>query len=252
MPNLQHLRVTEPFADCAVIALNSPPSNIIGFEMMSELNTVLDQIASFSCLVLISGLPHFSTGVDVSIHAPDLVPRMLHDFHSVLRKIYSFEGVIASVLNGYTLGGGLELTICGDFLFAERDAQLGFPEIKLACFPPLASVLLPLWLGRRGRSLILSGDTISGDYAAQLGLIDRVIHVNRFEFAESFVSDFHKSSSIHAIKTTKRFLREQSGFNFEESLKQAEAVYLTELMRSGDSAEAVQAFLEKRPPRFSS
>jgi cyclohexa-1,5-dienecarbonyl-CoA hydratase len=251
MFTLQHLRVTEPFAGCAIVGLNSPPSNILGFEIMDELNRLLDNIAAFSCVVIVSDLSHFSTGVDVSIHAPDLVGQMMREFHSILRKIYSFEGLFASVLNGYALGGGLELAICGDLVFAEPDAQLGFPEIKLACFPPLASIALPRWLGRRGTSLILSGERISSDYAMQIGLIDRVIDVDRFRFAEGFIADFYQSASIHAIKTTKRFLRGQTGFNFEENLKMAEAVYLSELMKTGDPDEAVKAFLEKRPPHFS-
>lgn len=245
----QHLRITQPSRDSAIVALNSPPSNIIGFEMMGELNALLDDISSFSCVVLISDLPDFSTGVDVKIHTPDLVDQMLRDFHTVIRKLYGFEGMVASILNGYALGGGLELAICSDLIFADRKAQLGFPEIKLACFPPVASVLLPRWLGRRGTALVLSGENISAEDAAQLGLVDRIIDEDRFTVADGFVPHFDQFSA-HAVKTTKRMLRNLSGLDFAEALQKAETVYLTELLKSNDPSEAVQAFLQKHPPKF--
>jgi len=234
----------------ARIAIHRAPSNIVDFELMEELSRALDQAVLCAVLIISSTLPHFSMGVDIKIHTPDLVPEMLSRFHEVIRKLYHFPGITVCVLHGYALGGGLELGLCCDLLLAEENTQLGFPEIRLACFPPVAAVLLPRRIGRRAAELLICGETIPAERALVLGLIDRVFQEND---RERFVAEFMAKITMHsfdAIRALKKAMRQSDDFDFDGALSRAEDVYRSDLLQSPDLVEGVEAFLQKRPAKF--
>ena len=225
--------------------LNHAPSNILDFSFMDELSSALDDAAGVPLLMLTSGQPHFSSGVDVRIHTRELSPRMLGSFHEVIRKLYHHDGITVSLLHGNTLGGGMELALVCDFIFGRTDTVLGFPEIKLGCFPPVASVLLPRKIGSKGCKYLYGGDMLSAVAAEELGLIEAVFAESAEELLESI-----QQHSLAAMTILKRVLRRTAGFDFNAELATAENVYLKDLLRTEDMAEGVAAFLEKRKPRF--
>ena len=241
------LTITEKVAQ---IEMHRAPSNILEFEMMTELAQALDQVSECSVLLLSSALPHFSMGVDIKVHTPDKVPEMLEKFHAVIRRIYHFGGVSLCLLHGYALGGGLELALPCDFLFAEKESRLGFPEIRLACFPPVAAVLLPHTIGRRGYPLLFTGETIPASEALAMGIVDKIFDK---ENRDSFLKDFLQKNSAYsydALHSLKKVIRNSSGFDFDEELAYAEKVYIQELLQSPDMAEGINAFLQKRPAKY--
>src|ERR1700752_4682489 len=85
------------------IELSHKPLNIIDFEMMSELSDALDEASSSSILILTTSLQNFSAGVDVKIHTPDQVPKMLDRFHNVIRKLFHFPGMTICAIRGHAL-----------------------------------------------------------------------------------------------------------------------------------------------------
>jgi cyclohexa-1,5-dienecarbonyl-CoA hydratase len=229
----------------AHIRLSRPPSNIIDFEVMDLLSEAIDKAGASSILILSSAGENFSLGVDVKIHTPEFSPMMLEKFHKVIRKLYRFAGISIAVLNGYALGGGMELALVCDFIFAQNRAKLGFPEIRLACFPPVATILLPRKIGGRAAPLLYTGETLVATEAARIGLIEAVFDENPEELIENI-----KRNSFSGLRLLKRTLRRTSGFDFDAELLRAEEIYLRELLTTPDMAEGVQAFLEKRAPRF--
>src|SRR5688572_23674876 len=91
----------EVHKDETFLRLNSPPSNILDFEVMRQLSTALDEANNVPILILSSGLENFSLGVDVRIHTPELSDAMLKHFHDLIRKIYYHSGITISIVNGY-------------------------------------------------------------------------------------------------------------------------------------------------------
>ncbi|MCI0612742.1 enoyl-CoA hydratase/isomerase family protein [bacterium] len=225
------------------IELSHPPLNIIDFEMMSELSDALDNANSASFLILSSSLQHFSAGVDVKIHTPDQVPEMLDRFHKVIRKLYHYPGITISAIHGHALGGGMELALCCDVILADRNSSIGFPEITLACFPPVAAILLP----RSAQWLLFSGESITAQRAYELGIINQ-LYEDESELKK--IIDGFKSLSADAVRSLKSAIRKTSSFDFDQALAEAERVYKEELLKSPDGLEAVKSFLEKRPPKF--
>ncbi len=229
----------------AHIRLNSVPSNILDFEMMNGLSNALERAENSSILIVSSTAENFSLGVDVKIHTPDLSPGMLQNFHDVIRKLYHYRGISIAVLNGYALGGGMELALVCDFIFAQSGTKLGFPEIRLACFPPVAALLLPRKIGGRASSFLLTGETMEATRAEQIGLIEGLFEENPEELIEQI-----KQNSFSAMMLLKKALRSTSDFDFEQELRAVEEIYLKELLTMRDMSEGVKAFLEKRSPHF--
>ena len=229
----------------ARIRLNSPPSNILDIEMMNQLSEALESSADSAILILSSSAENFSLGVDVKIHTPELSPSMLKNFHEVIRKLYHHRGISIAVLNGYALGGGMELALVCDFIFAQNRTKLGFPEIRLACFPPVAAVLLPRKIGGGASNLLFTGETLEASLAARMGLIEGIFD----DHPEALIKNI-KRNSFSAMMLLKKTLRCTGGFDFDAELLRAEEIYLKELLTTHDMSEGVNAFLEKRLPRF--
>jgi cyclohexa-1,5-dienecarbonyl-CoA hydratase len=214
--------------------------------MMSELSDALRKCDDCKILVISTSLEHFSTGVDVRIHTPDLAEQMLDEFHAVILKLYSLPCLTLCIIRGYALGGALELAICCDVVAARQSALLGFPEITIACFPPVAAVLLPRQIGRIANTLLMSGETIRAEKAQEIGIVDAL-----YDDDYQKLIDHYASLSSDALRSLKKVIRKTTEFDFEKALKESERVYKEELLKSVEVVEGVQSFLEKRKPKFS-
>ena len=155
----------------ARIRLHNPPLNIIDVPMMGELGQALGEIegrSDISVIVLSSEGRAFSAGVDVAAHTPG---QSRGDAGQVPRRGSSSgrkpESDSVAAVHGHCLGGGAELAMVCDIVYTTVSAQWGFPEIKLACYPPVACTALAALVGqKRAAELILTGQTISGVEAA--------------------------------------------------------------------------------------
>src|SRR6202451_4712529 len=96
---------------------------------------------------------------------------MLLKCHAVIRAVVASKKVTIAAVRGHCLGGGAELAMVCDLVYTAATAQWGFPEIKLACYPPVACTALATLIGqKRASELILTGRTITGIEAAEMGL----------------------------------------------------------------------------------
>ena len=126
----------------ARVVLNNPPLNVIDIPMMEELRAALEQIETrpeISTIVFAGSERAFSSGVDIAVHTPDKVRDMLTAFHSVIRSVVESRKLTIASVRRHCLGGGAELAMMCDVVYASPDSVWGFPEIKLACYPPVAS-----------------------------------------------------------------------------------------------------------------
>ena len=152
-------------------------------------------------------------------------------------------------ISGQCLGGGLELALMCNVLFADKTAKLGQPEINLGVFPPPASILMPLKLGyARAEELLLTGKSISAEEAKTIGLVNEVLedkkaleeHINKW--IEDYILPKSASSLRMAVKATRIKFNHILG-NF---LPQLENLYVNQLMQTHDANEGIESFIEKR------
>jgi cyclohexa-1,5-dienecarbonyl-CoA hydratase len=238
----------------ARILLRNPPLNVIDIAMMEELAQALAEIEArpeISTIVLTGDGKAFSAGVDVAAHTPGKVEEMLTKFHAVIRALVSSRKVTIANVHGHCLGGGAELAMVCDMVYTATSAQWGFPEIKLACYPPVACTALAALVGqKRAAELILTGRTISGVEAAKMGLANRAVPDEDLTAdIESTLQEL-RTLSPAALAVTKKAIYGWDAMHFDKGLARAEKIYLDELMKTMDVQEGIHAFLEKREPRW--
>ena len=251
--NLARL-TTDITSPVARIALSHPPLNVIDIPMMEELVQVLGEIEArpdVSIIVLSGEGRAFSAGVDVAAHTPDKVGEMLVKFHGVVRALVASKKVTIASVHGHCLGGGAELAMVCDMAYTAASAQWGFPEIKLGCYPPVACTALAALVGqKRAAELILTGRTISGTEAAQIGLANRAVPEEELAAVVNHtVQDLFRLSPA-ALAVTKKALYAWDAMHFDKGLARGEKIYLEELMKTADAQEGILAYVEKRAPRW--
>src|SRR5579863_8898582 len=235
----------------ARIVLNNPPLNVIDIPMMDELAAPLAEIEAridTSILIIRGSQRAFSGGVDVAAHTPDKVEQMLAKFHGVIRALVTTKKVTIAAVHGHCLGGGAELAMVCDLAYTSELATWGFPEIKLGCYPPVAVTALAAIVGQKGAAdLVLTGRSITGREAASIGLANSVVPEVDLEHAVQDAVLHLSQLSPAALAITKKAIYAWDSIHFDKGLARAEKTYLDDLMRTEDTREGINAFLEKRP-----
>jgi cyclohexa-1,5-dienecarbonyl-CoA hydratase len=236
----------------ARIVLNNPPLNVIDIPMMDELADALAEIEAridTSILIIRGSQRAFSGGVDVAAHTPDKVEQMLAKFHGVIRALVTTKKVTIAAVHGHCLGGGAELAMVCDLAYTSELATWGFPEIKLACYPPVAVAALAALVGQKhAADLVLTGRTITGREAASIGLANAV--VPEIDVDQAVHEAVHHLSQLSpaALAITKKAIYAWDSIHFDKGLARVEKIYLDELIKTEDAAEGINAFFEKRSP----
>ena len=238
----------------ARIGLRNLPLNVVDVPMMEELSHALSEIEAQPgvCVIVLSGEGKaFSAGVDVAAHTPDKVEEMLTKFHGVVRALIAAKKVTIASVHGHCLGGGAELAMVCDVVYTADDAQWGFPEIKLGCYPPVACTALASLVGQKhAADLILTGRTISGEEAAAIGLANRALPTSGIGAAvEESVRQLVQLSPA-ALAIAKKAFYAWDSMHFDKGLARAEKIYFEELIKTEDANEGVRAFMEKRQPKW--
>jgi cyclohexa-1,5-dienecarbonyl-CoA hydratase len=228
--------------------------NIITAALVSALREELRQAdAPDRRLILIEGAgANFSFGASVPEHAPRVIDRVLPEFHALLVALLDAPAATAAVVRGRCLGGGFELALACDFIFASDDAQFGLPEIGLGVFPPVGSILLPLRAGlARATSTVLCGDARPAAYWRDAGVIELMAPAADLPGEiDAWYARHLAPRSPTAIRYACRAVRHAARERMSRVLPEIERLYLTDLMRTRDAVEGIAAFIEKRAPTW--
>jgi cyclohexa-1,5-dienecarbonyl-CoA hydratase len=233
------------------LRLARPKANIIDAAMIAALARAFAEHRAnpglLAALIDHEG-PHFSFGASVEEHLPERCAEMLGSLHALLGEMLSWPKPILVAISGQCLGGGLELAMAGNLLFASPQASLGQPEIKLGVFAPAASVMLPMRVGQaRAEDLLCSGRSIDATTAASWGLLNAVAD----DPAAAALAYFEKhiaGKSAAALAYAVQAAREPFADLARARLSDVEALYLERLMATRDANEGLKAFIAKREP----
>lgn len=238
----------------ARVTLRNPPVNVIDIPMMDELIQVLGELElqpGISTVVFGGEGKAFSAGVDIGAHTPDKVDGMLSKFHAVIRSVLGCKKITMASIHGLCLGGGAELAMVCDMVYTSDDAEWGFPEIKLGCFPPVACAALAGLIGpKRAAELILTGRSINGREAAEIGLATRAVPGRQLDSMVDAAMAQLLHLSPASLRVAKKACYAWDAMHFDKGLVRAEKTYLEDLMKTADAQEGILAFLERRPPKW--
>jgi enoyl-CoA hydratase/3-hydroxyacyl-CoA dehydrogenase len=242
----------------AVITMNRPEAmNALNGKVLRELKEAVAQVRDDPAVrvVIITGEgPAFVAGADIrAMMNKSLVEirRFTAFGQGVLNDIEKLEKPVIAAINGFALGGGLELALACDIRLASTEARLGFPEVGLGIFPGFGGTQRAARLLGKGRAceLIFTGDQIGVKEAASMGLVNRVLP------PRELMAEAHKLAGRIARQAPLAVARAKAAIN--QSLQtgldaglayELEGVTLT--FGTEDQNEGMTAFLERRRPEF--
>jgi cyclohexa-1,5-dienecarbonyl-CoA hydratase len=246
-----HLEIDEGVAQ---ITLNRLPLNVLDTATLGRLNRALARCGSSSvrALLIRSGISRaFSVGVEVRDHHPDRLDTMLQQVREQAHLMLTLEAITIAAIQGSTLGGGAELALLCDVVIAADDTRLGFPEIGLGAFPPIAAAILPERSPWPVAMRLLLGESIDAATALELGLVAGVVPASGLAGAAQQRATMiagHSSVAIRGLTAATR--RARSG-ELMRRIDGAIETYRALIGSSHDAQEGIDAFLEKRPPAWS-
>ncbi len=236
------------------LTLNAPKANILDSEMMGELHGLLVGLRKrneMKLLQLAGAGDHFSFGASVQEHVRERAPGMLRQFHGLFHMLMELSVPTAALVSGQCLGGGLELALMCNFLFLDRSARLGQPEINLGVFAPPASLILPLKIGQhKADEVLLTGRILTAEEAQAMGLVT-ALYPDRDALLHG-VDEWLVKNILSKSAAALRFAVRAARLRFHELLSaqlgEIETLYVDRLMATHDANEGIASFLERRKP----
>ena len=225
-------------------------------EFFSELQASIDAGAAgdLRALLLTGAGKAFISGADVkqmSSMEPAGAERFSAEGNALMRLIERFPVPVIAAVNGYALGGGFELALCADFIYASAAAKLGFPEVTLGIFPGFGgSARLAARIGAsRASELLYTGRLIGAEEALRIGIVNQVFEPASLQEAALQTAALIGKAGPHALKEAKKNLRECARLDVEAAAA-VESRRFGLLFAEEEAREGLEAFLAKRPPKW--
>jgi len=242
----------------ATITVNRPDKrNALNAAVRREVGSALDQIRDDTNVRVVvftgAGEKAFIAGADIGEFAQrtPLEQRAVMSGAVVFETIAEFPKPTIAMINGFALGGGCELAIACDLRIAAYSARLGQPEIKLGIIPGGGGTQrLPRMIGPgQAMRLILTGELISAEEAARIGLVDLVVEDAELVPRTMDIARTMAQHSPVAVQLAKNAIRAALETPLSAGLRYERELFIT-AFASDDKREGISAFLEKRAPNF--
>jgi len=234
-------------------ALNALNSSVLG-----ELRTAFKELSRDakvrSVIITGAGNKAFIAGADIAV-MKDMDPKDAKIFvdkgHETMNMIQDCEKPVIAAVNGFALGGGLELALSCDFIYASENAKFGLPEVGLGLYPGFGGTQrLSRAIGpNRARELIFTGRMIGALEAEHWGIVNKVCAPEQLlEEARKTTTENNQKGPL-AVSLAKRVINEGKDEALKDGLE-AEKRHFPDCFNTEDLKEGVAAFLEKRKPAF--
>lgn len=253
------VRLNDPVDHAATIELHRPDvRNALSTQLREELEeiaTTADQVDDLRVLVLTGSEESgaFAAGADiVELQDKDLVAQRAESRRPrIYDVIANLSTPIVARINGHAVGGGCELTMACDVRIIAEGAKLGLPEINLGIIPAGGGTQrLPRLVGlSTAMRLVLTGELVDAEEAADVGLVDEVYAPNKLDDEVADVVGSIADKSPLALEVAKQALKASADYPLEQGLEYESALAL-QLFVTEDKDEGVAAFLEDRRPEW--
>jgi enoyl-CoA hydratase/carnithine racemase len=248
------------------LTMNQPEKRnpLSGNSAIPEFLTAIDRIhddRSVRCVILTANGPSFSTGGDIrdmkrmagpDVSEMDIRQQYRRGIQQLTLRLFNLEVPVIAAVNGHAIGAGLDLACMCDIRIASEKAKFAESFIKVGIIPGDGGAwLLPRIVGMsRAAELAFTGDIIDAQQALAFNLVSRVVpHEELMNAARELAGRITQHAS-HGVRLTKRLMREAIHSRLD-TLLELSASFQAMCHKTPDHMEAVDAFLEKRAPRFS-
>ncbi len=235
----------------AVLTIEKPPANALDSELIEELHSKFSSLKAEAVIITGTG-KIFVAGADISQMSrlsPIEAERFSTKGNRLMSLIESYPHPVIAAVNGYALGGGLELALSCDIIIGSDRAVFGFPEVTLGLIPGFGGTQRLMRLIGKGyaKELIFTGKRINAKQAEKIGLINGIAS-DALEDAIKMAQAICKASK-NAVSVAKRTMTDGAELSNQNALK-LEAARFGLVFAHKDASEGMRAFLEKRAADF--
>lgn len=249
--------LVETIGHTAVITMNNPPANTWDHQSLAELPLLIEQLNAdrniYSLVITGSGDKFFCAGADLNMFT-ECGKGGAYEVSALFGKAFetlsNFRGVSIAAINGYAMGGGLEVALACDIRIAEEQISVALPEAKVGLLPCAGGTQRLLSLTSEGwaKRMILCGERIKADKAQAIGIIEEVVGQGESKAKAMELASQVAEQSPSSVAACKSLIHESrvvldKGIILEREL-------FANLFDTQDQVEGVSAFLEKRKPEW--
>ncbi|MDA4112591.1 MAG: enoyl-CoA hydratase-related protein [Thaumarchaeota archaeon] len=243
----------------ATIMFNRPGRlNALTKEMVIETTNLLERAEeekTVRAVILTGAGSSFCAGEDLREDLIEYTPLEFREkilaYQALTRTIHNMKKVVLAEVNGYALGGGAEIAISCDIVYASEGAKFGFPEVKVAQLITNAGFhRLPRLVGeKKAKEIALTGETMSAAEAERIGLINRVFPQRELHGAVIETARRIMANAPLSVMLTKSLIDRGLDTDFETAMS-LETESITAIYSSEDRKEGAAAFSGKRGPTY--
>lgn len=246
-------------AGLCTVRVNRPQAlNALNPEVLLELGTFAHEINKNpeikAVIITGAGEKAFVAGADIAA-MKEMTALQAKEFcdlgHRVMKLIESAHKPVIAAVNGFCLGGGLELALSCDFIYASENAKLGLPEVNLGIFPGFGGTQrLSRLIGKnKAKELIFTAKMLSAAEAKEWGILNKVTSpADLLKEVEATAREIMKKGPI-AVQLAKQAVNQGTDLDINSGLAIEKALFPT-VFSTDDKLEGVSAFLEKRKAEF--
>ncbi len=241
----------------AIVTISRPQAlNALNSRFFMEMDAMVRQVSGMPeirVMVITGEGKAFVAGADIA-EMVDMTPEQGIAFsktgQNTFRSLEKMEIPVIGAINGFALGGGLELAMGCDFRIASNKAKFGQPEVNLGMIPGYAGTQrLPRLVGMGDALfLLMSGEMIGADDALRIGLVQKVVEPEQLLEETLKIARIIASKGPMAVKKAKYVARTGCQMHFDDGCSLESEFFGTQFKAEGE--EGMRAFLEKRKPGF--
>ena len=248
--------LTEVRGRVALITLNRPEAlNALNQRLTAELLDAIEGFAhdaAIGCVIITGSAKAFAAGADIKEMGERSYPDMYaEDWFAAWDRLAAFRKPAIAAVSGYALGGGCELAMMCDMIIAADTARFGQPEIKLGVMPGIGGTQrLTRAIGKaKAMDLCLTGRMMDAEEAERSGLVARVVPAAELLGEAWKTAEIIASMSLPVAMMTKESINRAYETTLAEGIRFERRIFHA-MFALVDQKEGMQAFVEKRPPRF--
>lgn len=242
----------------ALVTIDNPGANTWDKESLPALKDLVEKLNDdrevYALVLTGAGDKFFSAGADLKLFAdgdPATARTMAEFFGAAFETLADFRGVSIAAINGFAMGGGLEVAMACDIRIAEEHAQLALPEAKVGLLPCAGGTQRLSWLVGEGwaKRMILCGERVNAATAERIGLVEEVVGRGQALTRALALAEQAAEQSPTSVAFCKRLVHSGRNTVITAGLE-GERDLFVELFATEDQREGVNAFLEKRKPEW--
>ncbi|HKJ95788.1 MAG TPA: enoyl-CoA hydratase [Gammaproteobacteria bacterium] len=242
----------------ALVTMANPPANTWTRDGLLALKALIEDLNAdrevYSLVLTGEGEKFFSAGADLKLFAEGdaaVAAEMGRRFGEAFETLAGFRGMAIAAINGFAMGGGLEVALACDVRIAETQAKMGLPEAKVGLLPAAGGTQRLPWLVGEGwaKRIILCGEQVDADTALRIGLVEEVVGAGEARDRALALAEMAGNQSPISVAHCKRLIGAARERPMADNLPIERELFVS-LFDTQDQREGVNAFLEKRTPQW--